>query len=130
MTVTNFIYNFDTPTTWVNQGSYFQRQVVYYEGAISPSTPYNFTSNGWTAPVFQVRRYQDRTSELYVAGTESGLSVTLGSAGEMTLIMSSDLTNSFQWTDGYYEVQATMPDGTNEFRLLYGKIHVSTEVIG
>lgn len=39
MTVTNFIYNFDTPTTWVNQGSYFQRQVVYYEGAISPSTP-------------------------------------------------------------------------------------------
>ncbi len=130
MTVTNFIYDFTTPQTWINQGGYWERRVLYYEGAIAPSSPYNFGSNGWSNPAFQVRRYQDRTSELYFAGTESGFSIGLGSDGYLTLTMSSDLTNSFNWTDGYYEVQATMPDGTNEFRLLYGKIQVNAEVIG
>lgn len=129
MTVTNFIYDFDKPENWVNQGSYWQRVVRYYDGAIAPSTPYDFTANGWTSPRLQVRRYQDKTSELYVAGTESGLSVTLNSTGDLTMTMTSICNGSFSWTDGYYEVQAVMPDGTNEFRLLYGRMKVNPEVI-
>ncbi len=129
MTVTNFIYNFDKPDTWINKGSYWQRVIRYYDGAISPSTPYDFTGNGWSNPRLQVRRYQNTTSELYVAGTESGLSVTLNSTGDLTMTMTSACNGSFVWTDGYLQVEATMPDGTNEFRLLYGKIHAEDEVI-
>lgn len=128
-TISDFRFDFTDAEQWINQGSYWQRVIVYYDGAITPATPYNFVAGSWSNPTFQVRKYQDRTSELYVAGTESGLTVALGSAGTLTITMSSALTNAYTWTDGFYEVQARMPDGTNDFRLLYGRMLVNPEVI-
>ena len=106
----------------INQGSTFDKTVTWKTGA--PPVPVDLT--GCTARG-QIRSEIDSPTVLVEMTTLNGRITLGGATGTIRFLFEDELTETFFWDSGVYDVEIVFPDGTVQ-RKLAGAVSVSPEV--
>lgn len=107
----------------IDQGATFAKHVTWKAG--TPPVPVDLT--GCTARM-QVREKIESPVALLDLTTENGGIVLGGTSGTIDYcLLSDELTATFAWTSGVYDLEIVFPDGTVQ-RKIAGNVTVSPEV--
>lgn len=105
----------------IEQGATFKQRIVWKD---SSSVPVNLT--GYSARM-QARRSKTATEVLVELTTANGRIALGGAAGTIDLTIPADVTDTFTWTRGLFDLELVKPNG-EVVRLLRGEFTVSSGV--
>ena len=108
----------------INQGATYKDEWTWSTGEEPDIEPVDLT--GCTARA-QFRPSADSTTELLDMTTENGRIILGGALGTVQILIDSDTTTSFTWTEGVYDLEIVHPSGTVR-RLMQGSVTISPEV--
>jgi uncharacterized protein YfaP (DUF2135 family) len=106
----------------INQGSTFDKTVTWKTG--TPPVPVDLT--GCTARG-QIRSEISSAAVLVEMNTVNGRLILGGVDGTIRILFEDELTETFSWDSGVYDIEIVFPDGTVQ-RKLAGAVSVSPEV--
>lgn len=112
-------------TLKIEQGATFNPVFVWKTGdSVETAVPVDLTGCKARA---QFRSAVDSPQVLCDMTTENNRLVLGGVTGEIRIVLDAELTATFAWEEGVYDLEVEFPDGTVERRMA-GVVRVSPEV--